>query len=492
MRASSQLVKIILPAAILIIAALGLAWLALVPRLTSTRTATLSELVNDVQSCPAAEKDWEPATEGQVIRAGGGVRTGVDARARVDISDGAILRMAANSEFELKELSGTASDPVTRLTLAAGKLWTALGGGTFEIETPAGSATVRGSFMSVELTTAAEMVITCLEGECRLTGASGAFTDLSGGQQAAIPGVGQDPSPAKPMDPEQYEDWAENFPEAPVPTATPVPTTSSVTTMTPEPTITPRPTDTPIGVSMWVDVWCWLQGPAGDPASRNPQTGFDAVVQGRDAVRDVAQIVVESPSGEIVVLQPYGDIPYGSEGRFAGMTQGLPQAGGTYTFTALNADGAPIPGAVDFDLYVGGNEPDPPTNVQAEVVEAGILITWDPSPVIPGAFEPNGSPPFGFYSIYLKQEDGNLLYGWGGSPMPGPSHLIPFRRQDFGPGDAGLALEEMDDGVYYLEMHTFSEEPKSRAGQHAECIAHDPAQNIRLVIEGGQVRVEAP
>jgi hypothetical protein len=51
-------------------------------------------------------------------------------------------------------------------------------------------------------------------------------------------------------------------------------------------------------------------------------------------------------------------------------------------------------------------------------------------------------------------------------------------------------LGEIDDGVYYLELHTFGVEPERRAGQHAECIAHNPAENIQIVIEGGQVRVE--
>jgi hypothetical protein len=255
---------------------------------------------------------------------------------------------------------------------------------------------------------------------------------------------------------------------------------------------TPAPMTSSVKVDMWSDVWCWLQGPAGDLASRNPHTGLDVVVQVRDAVRDVAQIVVESPDGEIVVLPPYGDIPYGEEGRFSRLIQGLPQTWGTYTFTALDADGTPIPGAVTSDVYVGGYEPDPVTNVLAEVVEAGILVNWDPSPVISGAFEPNGSPPFGFYSIYFLREEGEILYAWshGDSPLSETSHLIPFRRQDFGQGDAGLALEEIDDGVYYLELHTFSVEPEWRAGQHAECIAHNPAENIQIVIEGGQVRVE--
>jgi hypothetical protein len=245
---------------------------------------------------------------------------------------------------------------------------------------------------------------------------------------------------------------------------------------------------------MWCDVWCWLEGPAGDPASRNPKTGFDAVVQGHNAVRNVAQIVVESPSEEIVAPPPFGDIPYGWDGRYFGMTQGLPQAGGTYTFTALDADDKPIPGAVCSDVYFGGYEPDPPANVQAEVVEAGILVTWAPSRVIPGVFEPNRSPPLGSYVIYLIRKEGELVYGWGPGdrPLLEMSHLIPFRRQDFGQEDAGLALEEVGDGVYHLRMDTFTVAPEKTAGPAIECYAHNPAENLGIVIEGGQVRIEGP
>ena len=188
------------------------------------RTAALSELQNEVSSCIAADTEWEAAAAGQLIQTGGGVRTGEEARARLDISDGTIIRMAANSEFELRELSPGATDPTTRLKLAAGKLWAAVTealGGEFEIETPAGLATVRGSYMSVEYSAeTGRVIITCLEGGCRLAGASGKFTELSDGQQSEIAATGQDPAPAKKMDAEQYADWAWNFPEAPAPPVT--------------------------------------------------------------------------------------------------------------------------------------------------------------------------------------------------------------------------------------------------------------------------------
>jgi hypothetical protein len=231
-----------------------------------------------------------------------------------------------------------------------------------------------------------------------------------------------------------------------------------------------------------------LSGPAGDPASRNPATYFHVFVQGHDA----AQVVVGTPSGDIIAVPPYSDV-WGWERRFLGGIEGMPQAGGLYTFTALDADGAPIPEGVCSDVYLGGYEPDPPANVQVQVVEAGILVTWDPSPVIPGAFDPGGSPPVGGYQIVLHREGGEE-YGWHNwdEPLYETSHLIPFQRQDFGPGDRGMALEEMGDGVYSLMLSAHSFAPEGTAGRVGECVASDSAWEYRVIIEGGQIRVEKP
>jgi hypothetical protein len=190
-------------------------------RLASTpasRSATLSELKQEVQAKQKAEAGWQAAAEGQRIALGGGVRTGDNASARLDITDGTLLRLASNSLFELKVFAPEITDPVTRLKLEAGKLWAgvtqSLGKGTFEVETPEGVATVRGSWMSVSYTaTGTPLVVTCLEGKCQLAGASGKSTDLTGGQQSEILGHGQDPTPAHPIDAAELQDWLQNVPE---------------------------------------------------------------------------------------------------------------------------------------------------------------------------------------------------------------------------------------------------------------------------------------
>jgi hypothetical protein len=274
-----------------------------------------------------------------------------------------------------------------------------------------------------------------------------------------------------------------------------VPKTTLELTQTPsaKPTSsnTPQSMDNPIKASMWCDLWVYLDGPTGDLASRNPSFEFEAEVQGGNA----AQVVVESPSKEIFTLPPYRDIPYGREQRFGNgyKIPGLPQIGRPYLCTALDVTGTPIPGVEAFEVYVGGNEPDPPTDVRAEIVEAGILVSWKPSHVIPGAFDPGGSPPIGHYVVFLFQEGGKFLYGWNsGISLPETSHLIPLHRQDFSPEDAGLSLEELDDGIYFVHVYARSVAPEGTNGRKDECWAEDSSQSIRLVIEGGQMLVEAP
>ncbi|MBL8058685.1 MAG: FecR domain-containing protein [Anaerolineales bacterium] len=180
----------------------------------------LSDLHNDVRACPEAALAWEPAAEGQCIYAGGGVRTGQAARVRLDLSEGVIVRLAADTLFTLQSVSPTEDDLAARITLTAGQVWLAvteaLGFERLEVETPTGVATVRGSFMSVAYTPeSGQMAVTCLEGACELAGTAGSPVALTAGQQAEVPAAGQAPAPVQPMDSAQYAEWEQNCPETP-------------------------------------------------------------------------------------------------------------------------------------------------------------------------------------------------------------------------------------------------------------------------------------
>jgi hypothetical protein len=183
------------------------------------RTAELSELQLEVQAQVTSNENWQLANEGSQIETSGAVRTGNDSRVRVDISDGTLIRLGADTLFTLLELSPSMDDPITRFKLEAGKVWievtSALGGGLFEIETPSGVSAVRGSLMSVEYDpVTGELTVTCLEGQCRVTDPQGNSTDLTDGEQSEIAGFGQPPSPAHPIEPAALAEWSQEFPEA--------------------------------------------------------------------------------------------------------------------------------------------------------------------------------------------------------------------------------------------------------------------------------------
>jgi len=448
----------------LVLAAAIVVVLLLLPFRGQERPATVVEAVNKVDAHPRPKDDWQAAAVGMAIYGGGQVRTGAESSARLELLEG-MVRLSAESIFTVKESATRQGTLVTTLFLQEGRLWVHLTAGQpheFTVETGSAVAAVRDTRFSVRVADG-ETLLSVAEGQVMLTAQEQSVT-VAAGQQATVE-PGQPPGQPEPMSDEERILWAT---EGEMPQLAP-------------------PTPTPVKVEMWVDVYCGLAGPSGDPASRDPWTRLEAHVQSRNVV----QFMVETPSGEVVVVPSYGDI-YGQEQRFFRGIQGLPQAGGTYTFTALDANGAPIPGAVTTDVYLGGYEPDPPINIQAEVVEGGVLVTWDPPPIIPGAFEPSRSPPLGSYQITLHREEAGMLYGWNhfGRPLPETSHLIPFRHQDFGPGDLGLALEEIDDGVYSLSIDAFSAAPEGSVGQGHECAAVDPAENVRIVIEGDQMRIE--
>src|SRR5574341_1457077 len=203
----------------------------------AARSAQLSELQNTVEARDSEDVVWRAAAEGQEIAAGGRVKTGEAARAKVSLSDGTTIRLAPTTEFVLAEFSPQPANPETRLQLAAGKMWVivteALGGGSFEIDTPSGVAAVRGSMMSTEFYPAdGRMIVTCLEGKCHLESPSGKFVDLSDGQQSGIPAYGKDPGKIITININQVSDWARNVPEA----------ADAVATITPG----PPPTETPV------------------------------------------------------------------------------------------------------------------------------------------------------------------------------------------------------------------------------------------------------
>jgi LysM repeat protein len=138
------------------------------------RSATLSELIGDVNGRARPDESLAPVNVGFQIKIGGEVRTGAEARARLDFSDESIVRLSANSSYTLQAVS-TADDGsvLARIKLTAGRIWVSLFGGELEVETPLGVASVRGSFAVFTYNPGDPndpnddvLVIDCIEGQC--------------------------------------------------------------------------------------------------------------------------------------------------------------------------------------------------------------------------------------------------------------------------------------------------------------------------------------
>ena len=211
-------------------------------------SAVLSEITGSVQITKGVDGSTLEASDGAPIVLNDRVFTNQNSRARVDISSGALIRMSPLTTFVLTTMENNNNDPLTRLKLEAGRLWIILNGGSVEVDTPAGQASVRGSYLHVWVNTGTgETEISCLEGNCQL-GNNGGTLDLVAGQTARIANGASPPSPGR-MSDGDVDEWLAFNPEATLVIVPLTATSAVVDLMTPTAykysTPTPFPTNTP-------------------------------------------------------------------------------------------------------------------------------------------------------------------------------------------------------------------------------------------------------
>ncbi|MEK7278152.1 MAG: FecR domain-containing protein, partial [Chloroflexota bacterium] len=215
--------------------------------IAAIRYATLGEIKGTVQIKNLALVDWTTVTTELSIPAGTMILTSEDSSVKVTLTEGTIVRVGSQTQVALTDLSGNTLDPVTKLTLSFGKVWSivgnSLGAGKYEIDTPLGTASVLDSWMSTEHNTTVPLdIITCLYGHCRYKNGFG-VQDLFDDQQLQSDGTGAPPAPGA-MDANQAADWSlTKVPE--VVTLTPSSTPTATATNTRTPSNTPLPTNTP-------------------------------------------------------------------------------------------------------------------------------------------------------------------------------------------------------------------------------------------------------
>ena len=180
----------------------------------ASRDAVIPELENDVSARTSDQEDFIPASNGMSIHSTGGIQTGDESRARIDLlPDGTIVRIGPNSSFVIPVLGEENGKPKTRLELLFGKVFILLKGGSLDVETPSGVASVRGSLLSVRYDPEKDWIeATCLEGHCALEDEEGDEVELEEGESSFIEGD-NDPSEPELIDQEDIQDWLDENPD---------------------------------------------------------------------------------------------------------------------------------------------------------------------------------------------------------------------------------------------------------------------------------------
>ena len=186
--------------------------------------AALSELEGIVEMKQASEDSFYEADPTLVLEVNGQVQTGDDGKVRLDLSSGTIVRVSPSSLFTLVSNEKEEEGLVTKLKLELGRIFIILNGGSMEVETPSGVASVLGSYLKIEYNTGDEsdpdddtLELTCLEGDCSIVTPTGETINFTDGQKIVIhkdPNTGEWVVEEGPMTTDDFLEWLENNPEA--------------------------------------------------------------------------------------------------------------------------------------------------------------------------------------------------------------------------------------------------------------------------------------
>ena len=379
------------------------------------------------------------------LEVGDSIKTGDNSSAEVTFSEGSTIELQAGTEIEIASLDISADTDsasikveqtigsiifrVTKVIDPASR---------YEVETPTGVVAVRGSAVQVYVIEDGTTWAVNLEGAIWAV-AQGVEVEIPEGRQCIV-------RPGQP--PELLELYFE------------------------------------------ADTYLGLDGPAGvPPEERNPCVFLTIVTNMvMDSVR------ADLPEGGSVIVPAVTDLLISEVDRatlfrFSTCEPGMPPPGAEYVFTGLDVTGEPIPGATRTDVWVGVDPPDSPTNVQADLTEDGILVSWDESAVIPDSFEPAAQPQLGFYQLWVNRiETGETVYG--ANLISVSSHLIPLDEADFAEGkDWGSSLAELEDGAYTIGSCVFSVAPAGSLGRGFEYNSSDIDEHIVFAIEDGEISI---
>ena len=130
-------------------------------------TGSLSSLTGDVQVLRHGVAAWIAAASGMKLGTGDSLKTGGDGYVLITFFDGSVMEVKADSEISVEELSKASGGSTTvRINQVLGNTVNRVenlidSSSTYETETPAGSAVVRGTIYSIHVDEYGELTHTC-------------------------------------------------------------------------------------------------------------------------------------------------------------------------------------------------------------------------------------------------------------------------------------------------------------------------------------------
>ncbi|MBN2147648.1 MAG: FecR domain-containing protein [Anaerolineales bacterium] len=154
--------------------------------------AIVEEVVNEVSAHASTALDWQPAEVSQIVYLGGEVWAKEASTALLGMGSGRV-RVAPNTVFSLAQTE----DQLIQIDLEEGQIWINVEGlepGTsFEIQTPAAVAAVRGTRFSVRVAEDGFTTVSSWQGQVEVSNEAGTVSVDSGMQSEITPG--QAPTP---------------------------------------------------------------------------------------------------------------------------------------------------------------------------------------------------------------------------------------------------------------------------------------------------------